>query len=157
MKAFMTTATMVLGICALLCIGCSDDEPTNSTPDGETYVLLASHCDPLEIIVNANETITLVTTDTVHTNESGSVADCDFWTDADGIPDCHYVGQVAELNNLSFMALVGSFETDWFFVGTSFDTTLTRTDTLKLKVNDWGPCDTDSDNSGRFFITVTRN
>ena len=62
-----------------------------------------------------------------------------------------------DYNGLAFMALVGSFDTEWFMVGTAFDTLLTRSDTLKLKVNDWGNCGAQSDNAGRFVIRVTRN
>jgi hypothetical protein len=147
---------LCLCLCAILGLNC-DDEATNSEPEPETYTLDATHCTPLEITVVANETISLTVTDSVHTNPGGVVVECDFWTDADGIPTCPYVGTVSELNNLPFMALVGSFDTEWFVVGTSFDTVLTEADTLMLKVNDWGPCAELSDNAGQFVITVERN
>lgn len=151
--------TIVLVVCLLsLAIGCSDDDqPTSSTGGPAVYELLASHCDPLVITVAANQTVTITVTDSVITNPTGTVTDCDFWCDADGIPDCHYVGTVDYLHNLSFMALVAEFNGDWILIGKNFDSTFTEAGDLNLKVNDWGPCGEDSDNAGRFMITVDIN
>ena len=149
---------IVLLICLLgiLCLSCSDSS-TDNTPQPVTYELLASHCDPLTISVAANQRVTITTTDTVITHVDGSVVDCDFWCDADGIPTCHYVGQQPDLHDLSFMALIGTHNDDWFLIGTSFDSTFTTAGTIEMKVNDWGPCGDDSDNAGRFMITVLKH
>lgn len=144
----------LLTLLALVAGGCSDDSSTGTDPQPETYTLLASHCDPLVITVGANQTVTITTTDSVLTHVNGGIADCDFWTDADGIPDCHYVTDVTELHSLPFMALIGYFNGEWFVVGTSFERTFDTAGDLELKVNDWGPCGTDSDNVGQFVITV---
>jgi hypothetical protein len=82
------------------------------------------------------------------------VQDCDFWTDADGIPDCHYVDDIPELHGLPFMALIGKFGDDYFLVGKNYKHTFSSTGTLELSVNDWGGCGEDSDNAGKFVITV---
>lgn len=139
--------------------GCSDsnsDEPKADEPKADVYEYLAirSHCDPLIIPIKVNDVITINTTGEVITNISGSVSDCDIWTDADGIVDCHYVTEVTELQGLPFMALIGKFNGDYFVVGTSYSYTFTTAGNLELSVNDWGGCGDDSDNEGKFVISV---
>ena len=82
------------------------------------------------------------------------VADCDYWTDANGIADCHYVDQNPDLHGLPFMALIGKFDNNYFLVGTDYKNTFTSSGNLELSVNDWGGCGDDSDNVGKFVITV---
>lgn len=140
----------------VLLISCSDDDDDEPNND-EVYVLDAKQCDPVEITIVADQIITLTTTDSVITNPSGSVVDCDYWTDADGIETCNYVINQPLLHGLPFMALIGNFnDGDWFWCGKDFDTSFATAGTLYLKVNDWGDCDVGSDNEGQFVITVDR-
>ena len=97
-------------IVALGCVwlwGCSDDGSPTSSDGPVVYELLASHCDPLVIAYDSGQTVTFTVTDSVITNINGVVEDCDFSTDADGIPDCHYVQDQPLIHGLSFMALIG--------------------------------------------------
>ena len=59
-----------------------------------------------------------------------------------------------ELLGLPFMALIGKFDNDYFLVGTSYKNTCNTAGNLELSVNDWGGCGDDSDNVGKFVITV---
>lgn len=146
---------LLLGLLLLALAGCDDDKPNNSLPDN-VYIFPAvnSHCTPLTFAISAGQTVTITTTDSVITNPTGSVADCDFWTDADGIPDCHYVSERSELHDLPFMALIGEFNGEYFLVGVDFTRSFAEDGDLNLTVNDWGGCGDDSDNEGRFVITV---
>lgn len=140
---------------SILIIGCDKDDEEEEAPSN-TYVYDAvrSHCDPLMFVISADQTVTITTTDSVITNINGGVADCDYWTDADGIPDCHYIDDNPDLHGLPFMALIGEYGGEYFLVGTSYQNTFASADTLKLSVNDWGGCGDDSDNVGQFVITV---
>ena len=151
----MNTKLILSGLFLLVIIytGCKKDDEDSQTKTYE-YESVRSHCDPLILSIQANQTVTITTTDSVITNISGSVADCDYWTDADGIPDCHYVDDRPELHGLPFMALIGKFGDDYFLVGTYYKHTFTSGGNLELSVNDWGGCGDDSDNVGKFVITV---
>lgn len=160
MKKYLNLFLVLFSLCILtlltIFVGCkeSEDDDPSSQPNVYEYESVRSHCDPLIIEVKANQTITITTTDSVITNINGSVADCDFWTDADGIPDCHYVDTRPDLHGLPFMALIGKFNDEYFLVGTSFTRTFTAAGNLELSVNDWGGCGDDSDNTGKFVISV---
>lgn len=156
MKRWLLTCLLACVALILVLANCSDDDTTKSTTNTKTYTYDATACDPLVITVAANQSIMITATDSVHTNPSGTVDGCDLWTDADGLPDCEYVGTVSEIHNLSFMALIGNFDGEWFLVGKNFDTTFTTAGELSLQVNDWGPCAENSDNAGQFVITVTK-
>jgi hypothetical protein len=136
--------------------GCKKDEEENNDPQPSVYVYesVRSHCDPLIIPVQANQTLTITTTDSVITNINGWVADCDYWTDANGIEDCHYVDENPDLHGLPFMALIGKFGNDYFLVGTDYKNTVPSSGNLELSVNDWGGCGDESDNVGKFVISV---
>lgn len=139
-----------LGIFFIFQSGCSKEDE----PDIFEYLAVRSWCDPLVIAIEANQTVTIKTSGTVITNPTGVVEDCDFWTDADGIPDCHYVDTSPELHGLPFMALIGYFDGEYFLVGTYFKRTFTKAGDLELSVNDWGGCLEESDNDGKFIISV---
>ena len=143
----------VIIITVALC-RCSDSD--SDEPESEVYEYLAtrSHCSPLIISIEAGQTVTINTTGTVVTHVNGTVEDCDMWTDANGIPNCHYVNERPELHNLPFMALIGMFDNEYFLVGTSYIHTFTTAGNLELSVNDWGGCGDDSDNDGTFSIRV---
>ena len=151
-KAFIPTSLIVL---ILIFSECSDSS-TNPKSEPEVFVLDAKQCDPITISVQANQTLKITTTDSVHTNIYGVVEDCDYWTDADGIFDCHYVEHISELHGLPFMALIGNFDEEWFLVGTDFERTFTTEGQFFLSVNDWGECGEGSDNSGKFTISVQK-
>jgi hypothetical protein len=133
-----------------------DDEDDDQQSQWKTYTYDAvrSWCDPLIISLKADQTVTITVTDSVHTNPTGVVEDCDYWTDADGIADCHYVEQNELLHDLPFMALIGKFNDEYFLVGTYFEHTFTAEGQLELSVNDWGGCGDESDNDGQFVIKV---
>lgn len=135
---------------------CKKDDDEDTQDEWKTYVYQAidSPCDPLIIAVKANQTITITASDSVITNPNGVVEDCDFWTDADGIADCHYVEQNELLHGLPFMALIGKFAEEYFLVGTYYNHTFTTDGNLELSVNDWGGCGDESDNDGQFVIKV---
>ncbi len=138
--------------CALVVFACSNSE--GPEPTVYVYESVRSQCDPLIIPIKSNQTVTITTTDSVITNINGFVADCDFWTDADGIADCHYVNAIQELHGLPFMALIGKFDEQFFLVGTNYKNTFTKDGNLELSVNDVGACGADSDNVGKFIISV---
>ena len=161
MKKNIYTFLGLLSICILVlstvlnaCKKDEEEEDSQSQTRTYTYDAVRSWCDPLIIAVKANQTITITTTDSVITNINGMVEDCDFWTDADGIPDCHYVDQNELLHGLPFMALIGKFAEEYFLVGTYYKHTFTTDVNLELSVNDWGGCGDESDNSGQFVIRV---
>ena len=135
---------------------CKKDESDEPDSNVKTYQYDSkrSWCDPIIIAVKADQTLTITTKDSVITNPNGVVMDCDFWTDADGIPDCHYVDQVEDLHGLPFMALIGMFNGEYFLVGTNYKHTFTSAGNLELSVNDFGICGDDADNVGTFVITV---
>lgn len=133
---------------------CSSSDSEAPEPQIYEYQSVRSHCDPLIISVKANQTVTITTMDSVITNINGFVSDCDYWTDADGIADCHYLNDIEELHNLPFMALIGMFESQYFLIGTYYKHTFTKDGNLELSVNDWGGCGADSDNVGKFIVSV---
>ena len=141
-------------VMSAILFGCSKSEEAEE-PQTKVYEYDAkrSHCDPL-IIAVSNQTVTITTTDTVITNIGGSVEDCDYWTDANGIPDCHYIEEQEDLHNLPFMALIGKFGDEYFLVGKSYKHYFSTAGNLELSVNDWGGCGVDSDNAGKFVISV---
>ena len=141
-------------VISIILYGCSDSDPIDPEPEVYEYAAVRSHCDPLIISIKANKKVTITTTGSVITNINGNVADCDIWTDANGIPGCHYINEIPELHDLPFMALIGMFDNEYFLVGTSYKHTFTSTGNLELSVNDWGGCNNDSDNDGTFIITV---
>jgi hypothetical protein len=139
----------ILGACK------KDEEVEDGTqPTVYIYESVRSYCDPLIISVQANQTVNITTTDSVITNINGMVADCDYWTDANGIADCHYIDENPDLHGLPFMALIGKFNDQYFLVGTSYTNTFNSSGNLELSVNDWGGCGDDSDNVGKFVISV---
>ena len=144
---------LVIGIAVFLS-GCSKEDSDDPQTRTYEYQAIRSHCDPLILSIQAIQTVTITTTDSVITNISGHVVDCDFWTDANGIPDCHYMNEQPDLHNLPFMALIGKIGDDYFLVGTYYKHTFTSNGNLELSVNDWGGCGDDSDNEGKFIITV---
>ena len=58
-------------------------------------------------------------------------------------------------DNEVLATMIGNFNDEWFVIGTSYQRTFTSSGQLSMKVNDWGPCGDDSDNAGRFMISVT--
>jgi len=153
MKQHSAKVIWLICFLGIFVLGCSDSSTNSNGPD--IYTLLATHCEPLVINVEANQTVTIATTDSVITHIDGLVEDCDFWTDANGIPDCHYVDEQPLLHDLPFMALIGYLDGEWFLVGTSFDSTFETAGQIELRVNDWGDCGEDSDNAGQFVISVS--
>lgn len=135
---------------SFLLFGCADDPE----PEVYEYNSIRSHCDPLIIAIKSGDQVTITTSGSVITNPTGGVEDCDFWTDADGIPGCHYVDQVPELHGLPFMALIGYFDGEYFLVGTNYTGTFDSDGSLELSVNDFGGCGENSDNEGTFEISV---
>jgi hypothetical protein len=135
----------------IVLFACSDDSTSPvKGPKPQVYELLATNGQGITISVKANQHVEITATDSVNTNPGGPVQDCDLWTDADGIPTCHYVWTDANCRGLPFMALVGTCGADSFLVGTDFDSTFTGDCQLTLLVNDW----VHSDNDGKFVITV---
>ena len=157
-KLYAILGVFVLSTLVLWAIlpSCKKDESEEPASNVKTYQYDSkrSYCDPLILSVKENQTLTITTKDSVITNPTGGVADCDFWTDADGIPDCHYVDQIEELHGLPFMALIGKFGDEYFLVGTYYKHTFTSAGNLELSVNDFGICGDDADNVGTFVITV---
>lgn len=153
-----------VGILWLIClalyltISCSDSAsppPANTGPKPVVHELLATSAAGITVSVAANQTIEISTTDSVCTNPARPILfpDCDIWTDADGLPDCHYVTTYQECRGLPFMALIGSVEADeYFVVGTDFDSTFAGDVQLKLIINDW----VYDDNAGKFTISVLK-
>jgi hypothetical protein len=157
LPAILVTATACILIFITILHGCKkddSDDPDTPQPTVYEYESVRSWCDPLIISVQANQKLTITTSDSVITNINGMVQDCDFWTDADGIADCHYVDQNPDLHGLPFMALIGKFDNQYFLVGTYYQNTFTTSGNLELSVNDWGGCGDDSDNVGIFVISV---
>jgi hypothetical protein len=147
----LTYLRLVCIVCLSFTLSACSDEPE---PEVYEYNSIRSHCDPLIIAIKSGDKLTITTTGEVITNPNGVVEDCDFWTDADGIPGCHYVDQRPDLHGLPFMALIGFFDEEYFLVGTNFTRTFDSDGNLELSVNDWGGCGEDSDNEGTFVITV---
>lgn len=52
------------------------------------------------------------------------------------------------------MALIGKFNDEFFLVGTHYVNTFSSASDLELSVNDWGGCGDDSDNVGKYVISV---
>lgn len=161
MKRNLYSILRLFSICILVLAtvlnACNKDDEDYDTQDQSqtyTYDAVRSWCDPLIIAVKAGQTVTITVTDSVITNPTGVVEDCDYWTDADGIADCHYVEQNELLHGLPFMALIGEFADEYFLVGTSYKHAFTADGNLELSVNDWGGCGDESDNDGQFVIKV---
>ncbi|MBN1211442.1 MAG: hypothetical protein JXA92_02585 [candidate division Zixibacteria bacterium] len=135
-------------------ISCSDSSSPSSSnkPKPTVYELLATDEGDITIAIKAGQIIEITTTDSVNSNPDGLVVDCDLWTDADGIPDCQYVTSEPNCRNLPFMALIGTLDSDYFLVGTSYCDTFTTDDTLTLCINDW----VFYDNDGKFTISVLK-
>ena len=153
MKQWCFSGSMYLGLIVMLILGCSDsstNNPRNNGPTPDVYELPATLDTSIVIDIEAGKTVEITATDSVNTNPDGPVVDCDLWTDADGIADCNYVTGSPECRGLPFMALLGHRGTDYFLVGTSFDTTFSNAGQLELLINDW----VFNDNAGKFRISV---
>jgi len=118
----------------------------------ESYVLSSRNSSGLKISVKSGDQIVIKSSGNVNTHPNGSVLDCDIWTDPDGIKNCVYVDRISSLNGLPFMALVGNFNGDNFYVGKNFNKKFTSDGTLTLKVNDW----LYNDNVGDLSIDIFR-
>lgn len=153
---FLGVASVCILILTSILFGCKKDDDEEIAPQSKVYEYEAirSYCDPIAIGIQAGQKVSISTTDSVITNINGSVEDCDYWTDADGIADCHYIDDNPDLHGLSFMALIGKFNDEYFLVGTQYVHTFSSAGTLELSVNDWGGCGAESDNVGKFVITV---
>jgi hypothetical protein len=137
-----------------LCLGlasCSGDEGSPSGPVPTVYDFPATYEDGILIIVAAGKNVRITTTGEVNTNPDGPAIDCNLWTDADGIPDCGYVISEPSCHGLPFMALIGIFNDDeYFLVGTDFDSTFAEAGELRLEINDLFF----TDNEGAFTVSV---
>lgn len=141
------------GLTAMVVAACSDStSPPETTPGPKpvVYELLATKGAGINVSVKANQRVEITATDSVSTNPNIYVPDCDKWTNADGIADCHYVTTAPECRGLPFMALLGNIDNDYFVVGTDFDSTFTSDVQLKLVINDW----VFGDNAGKFTVNV---
>lgn len=137
--------------------GCSDDSsppPTPARPKPVVYQLNATADTSITVAVLAGQTLRITTTGSVCTNPGGPVVDCDLWTDADGIPDCHYVTSAWQCRDLPFMALIGRRVGGYhyFLVGTDFAEDYDEDEEVELMINDW----VFGDNAGAFTISVSR-
>jgi len=145
-------------VAAALLAACSDDATPPPAPSGgkpAVYQLAATADTTITLTARKGQTIRIRTTGSVCTNPGGPVVDCDIWTDADGIPDCHYVEDAWQCHNLPFMALIGrrvDERHDYFLVGTDYTETCDEDAEIEIKINDWIL----SDNAGAFTISVSR-
>ena len=138
---------------AMIAIACSDSTSPPEAPPAPkpvVYELMATDDAGINVSVKANQRVEITTTDSVSTNPNILVPDCDKWTKANGIADCHYVTTEQECRGLPFMALLGNVDNDYFVVGTDFDSTFANDVQLKLVINDW----VFFDNAGKFTISV---
>ena len=145
----------MIALAGILAFACSDSTspPPPAPPTGPkpvVYELPATQSSGPALTVKANQNVKITVTDSVSSNPDMYVPECDHWTDANGIADCDYVVSAPECRGLPFMALLGNVETDYFVVGTVFDSTFTDSVQLNLLINDW----VFSDNDGKFRITV---
>jgi len=128
--------------------------PTNPKPI--VYQLPAPVDTTITLAVNAGQTLQITTTGSVCTNPGGPVVDCDIWTDANGIPDCHYVTSAWQCRDLPFMALIGHRVGShrYFLVGTDYTYAGDDGDDceIELMINDW----VFFDNAGAFTVSVSR-
>lgn len=135
----------------LLSAGCSENESPSSSTGAKVYELSAVYEDAIVFDVAAGKNVHITATGEVNTNPDGPVLDCDLWTDADGIPDCQYVISETNCHGLPFMALIGIYNDDeYFLVGTEFDSTFAEAGVMRLEINDW----VFTDNDGAFTVTV---
>ena len=143
---------LVLSFAIFLALSaCSDDEASPTGPKPSVYDFPATFEEGIVIDVAAGKNVRITATGEVSTNPDGPVLDCDLWTDADGIPDCHYVISDPLCHGLPFMALIGIYNDDeYFLVGTDFDSTFAAAGELRLEINDW----VFTDNDGAFSVTV---
>jgi hypothetical protein len=147
----------LVSFAAALIAGCSDSStppPPPPKPQPVVYQLPAVADTTITIAVKAGQTLQITATGTVCTNPGGPVADCDMWTDANGIPSCHYVNDAWQCRGLPFMALIGRRvgHHQYFLVGTDYMRDCDSDGELKLMVNDW----VFGDNAGAFTISVQR-
>ncbi len=143
----------IAAICALcvLSASCSEDEGPASSGKPKIYELPATYEEGIAFDIAAGRNVHITATGEVSTNPDGPVIDCDLWTDADGIPDCNYVISNTECHGLPFMALIGIYDEDeYFLVGTDFDSTFAEAGQMRLEINDW----VFTDNAGAFTVTV---
>jgi hypothetical protein len=130
---------------------CSDDEGSPTGPKPTVFEFPATYEDGILLDIAAGKNVRITATGEVNANPDGPVADCDLWTDADGIPDCNYVIGEPLCHGLPFMALIGIFNDDeYFLVGTNFDSTFAEAGELWLEINDWDF----TDNAGAFTVSV---
>ena len=125
----------------------------NVTQATEEYTLSALNENGLDITINAGEKITIITSGSIHTNPYGTVSDCDIWTDANGIADCHYNTSYSDLlHSLTFMSLIGEFNGQYISIGDNYTNTFDNDGSLNLIINDWKF----SDNEGTLSLSITR-
>ena len=130
---------------------CSDDEGSPTGAEPAVFELPATYEDGIRFDIAEGKNVRITATGEVNTNPGGPVADCDIWTDADGIPDCSYVISEPLCHGLPFMALIGIFNGDeYFLVGADFDSTFSEAGEFWLEINDWDF----ADNAGAFTISV---
>jgi len=142
---------------ALLCLvclfaaDCSGDDSPSSSGKPKVHELPATYEEGIAFDVAAGKNVHITATGEVNTNPDGPMIDCDLWTDADGIPDCSYVISETQCHGLPFMALIGIYDEDeYFLVGTEFDSTFAEAGRMRLEINDWAF----TDNAGAFTVTV---
>jgi len=157
MKRVLPCSIALVSIAATLIAGCSDSStppPPPPKPKPVVYQLPAAVDSAITITVKAGQTLQITTTGNVCTNPGGPVADCDHWTDANGIPDCHYVTAAWQCRDLPFMALIGrrAGHHQYFLVGTDYAQDCDSDGEVELMVNDW----VFGDNAGAFTISILR-
>ncbi|HAA32334.1 MAG TPA: hypothetical protein DCE56_37340 [Cyanobacteria bacterium UBA8553] len=108
----------------------------------------------IEIRISKGDKLRINARGRINTNPSGTVPDCDLWTDPNGLSNCHYVRKEAvRLHNLPFMALVGQFNREkHVLIGDYKEQVFESDGYLRLFVNDWEY----RGNQGTLTITVRR-
>lgn len=115
------------------------------------FTLQASDTQGLVFSVRAGQRILIRSQGNVHTNPGGTISDCDLWVGPEGISNCRYVSDHAELHGLPFMALIWSFDqVQYWLAGAETRVVAPADGQLILKVNDWSY----EDNTGSFNIDV---
>lgn len=127
----------------------------NCTRQAENSInctLDATNASGIEIRISKGDKLMVSARGRINTNPSGTVPDCDLWTDPNGLSNCHYVHKEAErLHDLPFMALVGQFNKEKpVLIGDNKELTFVSDGYLQLFVNDWEY----TSNQGTLTITV---
>lgn len=131
-------------------VSTSAPQPTPTPKQDVHRTLSANDSAGLRINVSVGDRLTVIATGKVHTSPGGTVADCDYWTDPNGIASCHYVSEVPELHGLPFMALVAQVNGDWVLIGERTSITITRGPNVWFMINDWGF----TDSQGSFALEI---